>query len=36
MKQEYCIPELEVINIPSQDIVVTSEQVVEPEPDWWG
>ena len=36
MKQEYSIPEMEMIEFPNNDIVVTSNQVVEPEPDWWG
>lgn len=35
MKQEYSIPELETIEIPVDDIVVTSDTVVEPEPGWW-
>ena len=36
MKQEYSIPEMEMIEFSNNDIVVTSDQVVEPEPDWWG
>ena len=35
MKQEYSIPEMEVIEVPYNDIVVTSEQVVDPTPSWW-
>lgn len=39
MKQEYSVPELEIVPLQQRDIVRTSDtggNVVDPNPGWWG